>query len=69
MSESMYLLLECLATYSLWALAFGSGIRLFRETRGDVGITPWAKVLGTVCILSTIVAFVWTVLVCEAHIA
>lgn len=69
MSESIYLLLECLTTYSLWALAIGCGMRLFRETRGDVGITPWAKVLGTVCILSTIVAFVWTVLVCEARIA
>lgn len=69
MSDLMYALFECLATYCLWALAIGSGMRLFRETRGERGITPWARVLGTVCLLSVITAFVWTVLICEAHIA
>lgn len=69
MSETFVQIIECLATYSLWALAIGSGIRLFRETRGEVGIGTWAKVLGMVCLISTLVAFIWTVLICETHVA
>ena len=69
MSSNFYSFLEALSFYSVWMLSVCSTIDLFRETRGYGRISRWGKVLAVISILSTMVAFVYTVLIGESTIA
>ena len=69
MSTDFYSFLEALSFYALWMLAVCSTIDLFRETRGNGPISRWGKVLAVISILSTMVAFVYTVLIGESTLA
>lgn len=68
MSTEFYSFMEAITFYAVWMLSVCSTIDLFRETR-DGRISVWAKVLGAISIISTIVAFVFTVLITESSIA
>lgn len=68
MSTDFYSFLEALVFYALWMLSVCSTIDLFRETRGNGPISRWGKVLAVISILSTMVAFVYTVLLGESTI-
>ena len=69
MSSNFYSFLEALSFYALWMLSVCSTIDLFRETRGNGPISRWGKVLAVISILSTMAAFVYTVLIGESTIA
>ena len=69
MSTDFYSFLEALSFYSVWMLSICSTIDLFRETRGNGPISRWGKVLAVISILSTMVAFVYTVLIGESTVA
>lgn len=69
MSSNFYSFLEALSFYSLWMLSVCSTIDLFRETRGNGPISRWGKVLAVISILSTMAAFVYTVLIGESTFA
>lgn len=68
MSTEFYSFLEAITFYAVWMLSVCSTIDLFRETR-DGHISRWAKALGAISIISTMVAFVFTVLIAENSIA
>lgn len=69
MSTDFYSFLEALSFYALWMLSVCSTIDLFRETRGPIRISRWGKVLAVISILSTMAAFVYTVLLGERVLA
>ena len=69
MSTDFYSFLEALSFYAIWMLSVCSTIDLFRETRGNGPISRWGKVLAVISILSTMVAFVYTVLLGERVLA
>ena len=69
MSSNFYSFLEALSFYAVWMLSVCSPIDLFRETRGNGPISRWGKVLAVISILSTMVAFVYTVLIGESTFA
>lgn len=69
MSTDFYSFMEALSFYALWMLSVCSTIDLYRETRGHVRISRWGKVLAAISILSTVVAFVYTVLIGERTVA
>ena len=69
MSTDFYSFLEALSFYAVWMLSVCSTIDLFRETRGNGPISRWGKVLAVISILSTMVAFVYTVLIGEGAFA
>lgn len=65
MSTDFYSFMEVLSFYAIWMLSVCSTIDLFRETRGSGRISRWGKVLAVISILSTMAAFVYTVLIGE----
>lgn len=69
MSTNFYSFLEALSFYAAWMLSICSTIDLFRETRRNGPISRWGKVLAVISILSTMMAFVYTVLIGERTIA
>ena len=69
MSSNFYSFLEALSFYAVWMLSVCRTIDLFRETRGNGPISRWGKVLAVISILSTMVAFVYTVLIGESTVA
>lgn len=69
MSSNFYSFLEALSFYALWMLSVCSTIDLFGETRGNGPVSRWGKVLAVISILSTMAAFVYTVLIGESTIA
>ena len=69
MSTDFYSFLEALSFYAIWMLSVCSTIDLFRETRGNGPISRWGKVLAVISILSTMAAFVYTVLIGESTFA
>lgn len=69
MSTDFYSFLEALSFYALWMLSVCSTIDLFRETRGCGRISRWGKALAVISILSTMAAFVYTVLLGERVLA
>lgn len=68
MSTEFYSFMEAIAFYAVWMLSVCSTIDLFRDTR-DGRISRWARVLGAISIISTLAAFVFTVLVGENLVA
>lgn len=69
MSTDFYSFMEALSFYAIWMLSVCSTIDLFRETRGSGRISRWGKVLAVISILSTMAAFVYTVLIGERVLA
>lgn len=69
MSTDFYSFLEALSFYAIWMLSVCSTIDLFRETRGNGPVSRWGKVLAVISILSTMAAFVYTVLLGERVLA
>ena len=69
MSSDFYSFLEAISFYALWMLSVCSTADLFRETKGSVRISRWGKVLAVISILSTMAAFVYTVLIGERVVA
>ena len=69
MSTDFYSFMEALSFYAIWMLSVCSTIDLFRETRGCGRISRWGKVLAVISILSTMAAFVYTVLLGERTLA
>lgn len=69
MSTDFYSFMEALSFYAIWMLSVCSTIDLFRETRGSGRISRWGKVLAIISILSTMAAFVYTVLIGEGALA
>lgn len=68
MSTEFYSFMEAITFYSLWMLSVCSTIDLFKETRGCGRVSRWARVLGVISIVSTLAAFVFTVLIAENSI-
>lgn len=69
MSTDFYSFMEALSFYAIWMLSVCSTIDLFRETRGCGRISRWGKALAIISILSTMAAFVYTVLLGERVLA
>ena len=65
MSSDFYKFLEAISFYALWMLSVCSTVDLFGETKGCGRISRWGKVLAVISILSTMAAFVYTVLIGE----
>ena len=69
MSTDFYSFMEALSFYALWMLSVCSTIDLFKETKGSGHISRWGKVLAVISIVSTMAAFVYTVLLGERVLA